>query len=191
MLSVSKFMTLLPLTAVDLPQSAAILFPRSLSELHHHIPGALGNRAPTCCVGRDSGVSPGTARFGGMRARVSRRVAVVHRLCHRAPTPLADPCGPGRRSPRRRVDRPGRRLGPVGRTASRDERGGRGMLGSSSLPARRRVGVRPDSSVVEHLHGKEKVKSSILFRGSDRPAAHPAVARPRGGVAQVVRAHGS
>jgi hypothetical protein len=33
MLSVSKFMTLLPLAAVDLPQSAAgVLFPRSLSE---------------------------------------------------------------------------------------------------------------------------------------------------------------
>ena len=54
------------------------------------------------------------------------------------------------------------------------EDGGSGMVESSSLPARRRVGVRPDSSVVEHLHGKEKVKSSILFRGSDRPTAHPA-----------------
>jgi len=43
---------------------------------------------------------------------------------------------------------------------------------------------RPDSSVVEHFHGKEGVASSILARGSD--AFHP-----RGGVAQLVRAHGS
>ena len=28
---------------------------------------------------------------------------------------------------------------------------------------------RPDSSVVEHFHGKEGVDSSILSRGSDQP----------------------
>ncbi|VXB09198.1 hypothetical protein CURTO8I2_150061 [Curtobacterium sp. 8I-2] len=47
---------------------------------------------------------------------------------------------------------------------------------------------RPDSSVVEHLHGKEGVVSSILTRGSD-PVRTPL--RISGGVAQLVRAHDS
>ena len=44
-------------------------------------------------------------------------------------------------------------------------------LDAASGPDRARQ--RPDSSVVEHLHGKEKVKSSILFRGSDTPLRTP------------------
>ena len=34
--------------------------------------------------------------------------------------------------------------------------------------------MRPDSSVVEHFHGKEGVASSILARGSDLLIAHTA-----------------
>ena len=171
MLSVSKFMTLLPLAAVDLPQSAAdVLRSPTLQRVQPPYTGGCSETSPNMLCRSHSW-------------RVARNDAV-----RRDPNPRVAAC----RAHAATMPRPSETL-EAPRTRGR--RGGRGrrsgMLESTSLPARRRVGVRPDSSVVEHLHGKEKVKSSILFRGSDRHTAYPAAARPRGGVAQVVRAHGS
>ena len=59
----------------------------------------------------------------------------------------------------------------------------------SGANGRSRSRQRPDSSVVEHFHGKEGVVSSILTRGSGTPTVCTGVLP--GGVAQVVRAHGS
>src|SRR5690606_22671240 len=60
------------------------------------------------------------------------------------------------------------------------------------------VSAAPIAQSAERLHGKEKVKGSIPFRGSDRRprrASTTMACRPwvddHGGVAQVVRAHGS
>ena len=53
---------------------------------------------------------------------------------------------------------------------------------AGSNPVARSIGRY--SSGVEHFHGKEGVASSILARGSG-------VHDPQGGVAQLVRAHGS
>jgi hypothetical protein len=67
--------------------------------------------------------------------------------------------------------------------------------GAKTAPGgRRRNGVRPLSSLVEHFLGKEEVVGPIPTGGSalQSDVAHAASMRKaRGGVAQVVRAHGS
>jgi hypothetical protein len=192
MLSVSKFIAILPCEPVARTGGDEVVHPPLSRWFNHYIPGRPPESRPTCCVRRVVGEFPGTARIGPFRHGVSpcgRSLTAPTDTGsgpHKYPRP-----GVGDRAARRPTD--GRRtsaradhLRPALRHRARPERRREvrarrerdATLDAASSP--NRLGQRPDSSVVEHLHGKEKVKSSILFRGSDS-SRHLGTGVPRRG----------
>ena len=80
------------------------------------------------------------------------------------------------------------RTSPPGEDRSERSHGGTNCQSDSDLPRIRLVA--PIAQSAERLHGKEKVKGSIPFRGSHSGGQWPPLCS-YGEVAQLVRAHDS